>query len=314
MGGGPLCSIGASYGDLIYVITANGIGWGSDSKKIRSPDAPDLLCLNKNTGKVVWHDNSPGENIIRGEYGNPVVIEVNGRAQVVAPQGDGRLRSFDALTGELIWKFDINAKNVDRHWGRADSANYFLSAPVLYEGKLYIGSGQYVEHGEGDGRLCCIDPGQRGDISRELDDGPGKGKPNPHSGELWHFDEIGRTLAAVAVHDGLVIAGGLSGFVYCLDAKTGMLYWRHDTKSNNPTPPLIVDGKVYVGDMDGVMHIFGVAKEKRVFAEIEIGDPIWGSSPVFANGALYITAGWYLYAIQEGHTTPPPPPEAAAKP
>ena len=313
MGGGPLCSIGASYGDLIYVITANGIGWGSDSKIIRSPDAPDLLCLNKNTGTVVWHDNSPGENIIRGEYGNPVVIEVNGHAQVIAPQGDGWLRSFDALTGELIWKFDINPKSADRRWG--GSADYFMSAPVLYGGKLYIGSGQYVEHGEGPGRLCCIDPTRRGDISLELDDGPGKGKPNPNSGEVWHFDDIGRMLCGVAIHDGLVIAAGFSGFVFCLDAKTGRQYWKHDTTSMLRETPLIVDGKVYVADDDGFIRIFGLSSDKRVFAEIEMGDPIWGSAPVFANGVLYVTAGWFLYAIQEGQSTPPPPPEAAgAKP
>ena len=81
MGGGPLCSIGASYGDLIYVITANGVGWGADSKgEVRAPDAPDLVCLNKNTGKVVWRDSSPGKDIIRGEYGNPLVIEGKERA------------------------------------------------------------------------------------------------------------------------------------------------------------------------------------------------------------------------------------------
>jgi len=239
MGGGPLCSIGASYGDLIYVITANGVTWGPDYKdiRVRAPDAPDLVCLNKNTGKVVWRDSSPGKDIIRGEYGNPLIIEVNGRAQVVAPQGDGWLRSFDALTGELIWKFDINPKSAGQHraWS-SESADYFMSAPVLYEGKLYIGSGQYVELGEGTGRLCCIDPSRRGDISLELEDGPGQGKPNPNSGEVWHFDKIGRTMSTVAIHDGLVIAVGVSGVVYCLDAKTGRQHWHHDLPGGQLEP------------------------------------------------------------------------------
>jgi len=314
MDGGPMCSIGASHGDLIYVTTANGVRWGSDSKELRAPHAPALVCLNKNTGKVVWQDNSSSRDVILGERGNPLVLEVNGRAQVVAPQGDGWLRSFDALTGELIWKFDINPKSASLHPRRYGDVNYLVSAPVLYEGKLYIGGGQGVEEGEGPGRLCCIDPGKRGDISLELDDGPGKGKPNPNSGEVWRFDGIGRTHAAVAIHNGLVIATGYSGFVYCLDAKTGMQYWQHDTMAHIRNSPLILDDNVYVGDEDGIVHIFGLSQEKRIFATIEMDGEIV-SSPVFANGVLYVATSEYLYAIQEGHTTPPPPPEATgAKP
>jgi len=106
MGGGGHCSIAASWRDLIYVITANGTDWTRTN--VPSPDAPALLCLNKNTGAVVWKDSSPGKNILFGEWGHPLVMEIAGRAQVVAPQGDGWIRSFDALTGKLIWKFDIN--------------------------------------------------------------------------------------------------------------------------------------------------------------------------------------------------------------
>ena len=64
----------------------------------------------KDNGQVVWQDNSPGKNILDGQWSSPLVIETSGRAQVVVPQGDGWLRSFEALTGKLLWKFDINAK------------------------------------------------------------------------------------------------------------------------------------------------------------------------------------------------------------
>jgi len=192
--------------------------------------------------------------------------------------------------------------------------NYFLSAPVLYEGKLYIGSGQGVEAGEGPGRLCCIDPGKRGDISFELDDRSGNAAANPNSGEVWHFDDIGRMHGTVVIHNGLVITAGYAGIVYCLDAKTGRKYWQHDTMANIRNSPLIVDDKVYVGDEDGIVHIFGLSQEKQVFGTIEMDGEI-DSSPVFANGVLYVATRDYLYAIQEGHTTPPPPKEGTgAKP
>jgi outer membrane protein assembly factor BamB len=73
---------------------------------------PVLGLLNKNTGEVVWEDNSPGTQIIFGEFASPLIIETGGVAQVIAPQGDGWVRSFEAKTGKLLWKFDINPKAV----------------------------------------------------------------------------------------------------------------------------------------------------------------------------------------------------------
>jgi len=58
MGGGGICSIAASYRDLIYVITGNGTDW--IGKTVLNPRAPALVCLNKNTGEIVWEDTSPG--------------------------------------------------------------------------------------------------------------------------------------------------------------------------------------------------------------------------------------------------------------
>jgi outer membrane protein assembly factor BamB len=158
--------------------------------------------------------------------------------------------------------------------------------------------GRYVEEGEGPGRLCCIDPTKKGDISLELPDGPGKGKPNPNSGAVWHFDAMQRTMSTVAVHDGLVIAPDFSGFVNCLDARSGEKYWSHDMTGHAfGCSPLIVDGKVYTGDEDGDLWIFELSKQKRIIAEHEFANVVY-SSPVFANGILYVVAGDTLYAIR----------------
>ena len=131
-----------------------------------------------------------------------------------------------------------------------------------------MASGRYLEDGEGPGRLVCIDPTKTGDISLELENGPGKGRPNPNSGAVWHFGEIRRTMSTVAVHDGLVIAPDFSGNVFCLDARTGQKYWQHHTRAHVfSCSPLIADGKVYIGNEDGVLFIFGLAKEKQVLVK-----------------------------------------------
>ena len=93
-----LCSV-AIHKDWLYVITGNGVNAHTDKL---NADAPSLVCFDKNTGRMVWKDNSPGKNIYHSQFASPTVITINGMTQVVAPQGDGWVRSFDAATGKLI--------------------------------------------------------------------------------------------------------------------------------------------------------------------------------------------------------------------
>lgn len=326
------CSI-AGYQDYIYVITGHGVN--QDFSKVTKPDAPSLVCFHKDTGKVVWKDNSPGENILDGQWASPLVMEINGRAQVIAPQGDGWLRSFDAKTGNLIWKFDMNRKEASWALSRSMSRNNILATPVLYENRIYIANGHHPAHGTGPGRLCCIDPTKEGDISTELAvDASGKplahrrvqavdrkkgekAIPNPRSGLVWEFTKQGNTdvdqmhcsVSSVAIHKGLVIAADSEGYIHCLDARTGAKHWTYDAKAGLFGHPLIVDDRIYVANEDGDVQIFGlsadparalrkVAGAHEPLATIEMGVSIH-AAPIFANGVLYIATHDHLYAIRD---------------
>jgi RNA polymerase sigma factor (sigma-70 family) len=289
-------------GDLLFVVTANGV----DETHIRipSPDAPSFLALNKKTGKVIWKDNSPGKNILHTQWSSPTLARIDGRQQILFPGGDGWLRAFEPKTGKLLWKYDCNPKNaVAKH------RNEFLAVPVVHEGKVYIGTGQDPEHGQGPGWLHCIDPTRPakipadGDISAELVVNekvvPPQTKPNPNSGQLWAQGGqggIGRTLSTCAVHDGLVYAAELNGYLYCFDAGTGKVCWRHDLRSAIWGSPLWVDGKVYLGTDDGELWIFQHGKQKPAPVMINLDEPIRSAS-VVANGVLYVMTDKTLIAI-----------------
>ena len=298
MGDGRTCSIAAPFRDRIYVVTGNGVVLDYDQKTQRqftytpSPEAPSLVCFDKNTGAVIWIDRSPGTNMIAGQWGSPLVAEIHGRGQVITPQGDGWVRSFDAETGALIWSFDINIPpQSDRR-----ERNHFLNTPVLYQNRVYIGGTVEMEQGEGPGRLWCLDPTKQGNISLELPEGLGRTKPNPNSGVVWHFDSIGRTRPNVAIQDDLLVAAGFDGIVHFLDAVTGREFWNHDTKAHLFGSPLIVAGKVYVGDEDGIVYVLGFGRERRVLSRINMGNYVY-ASPIFANGTLYLATPDALYAI-----------------
>lgn len=331
MGPAGHCSIGV-YGDRIYVTTGNGID--ETHTKVPAPDAPALICLNKHTGATLWTDKSPGGNVMYTEAASPLVAEIAGRPQVIAPQGDGWLRSFDPLTGKVLWQFDLNRKETILRMGGGGTKNYALSPPVLYEGRVYVTTGQEPEHGEGPGRLLCIDPTKSGDISSELaldssgrplpkrriqaviaNDGE-RAIPNPNSGLIWEFnaakpkfeEQFHRSISSVVVQQGLVIAVDFSGLVTCLDALTGKWHWSYDQLAASWGNPLIVDGYVYCADEDGDVAILRLSSDPKQampdgtpLAEINMGDAIY-SSPVYANATLYIAIRNRLYAIGQPRT------------
>jgi outer membrane protein assembly factor BamB len=298
----------AVYKDWLYVPTGNGVDVDHPgAKRVRAPKAPSFVCFDKSTGKVVWKDNSPGKEGYGGHHASPLVLEVGGKARVIHPQADGWVRAFDAATGALVWKFDVNRKGAkwdrleeDGRWSKA----VVVANPVFADGRLYFATGREPEFAAGPGRLFCIDPSKAGDISPELDDGKGSGKPNPESAVFWEFTSAGekkgellrQTVSSVAVHGGLVIAPDRYGHVHCLDARTGKHHWSHDTKSGLFGDPLIVDGKVFVGNDGGDVIVLELATTRRVLRVHEFNQSV-DASPVYANGTLYIQTRSVLYAI-----------------
>lgn len=320
-------------GDLIFLVTSNGVDEGHIN--VPSPKAPSFICVNKKTGKLVWKNNLPsakiveglanaadqdaflerlqnrGEKIIHGQWSNPAYGVVNGKPQVIFPGGDGWIYAFEPDTGNLIWRFDCNPKDARYVLGGRGTRSEIIATPVIHDNKVYVGVGQDPEHGEGVGHFWCIDMTKTGDVSPDVvvdaKVDPPKTAPNKNSGMIWHFGGpskdkarerfyFGRTMSTCAVHDGLVYISDLSGFLECLDAKTGKQYWEYDLKSAVWGSPTWIDGKVYIGTEDGDVHVLEGSKEKKVLGKYDMKAGV-KSTPVAVNGTLYIMTETTLYAI-----------------
>src|SRR6188508_2074057 len=255
------------HGDLIYLSTSN--GQDESHVHIPSPQAPSIIALNKNTGKLVWEDNSPEDRILHGQWSTPAVGTIGGVLQVISAQGDGWVRGYEAQSGKKLWEFDTNPK--DAVWPR--TRNELIATPVIYKDRVYIGNGQDPEHGEGVGHFYAIDPTKRGDITQ--------------TGRIWHFDKIRRTISTAAIADDLVYVSDFSGYLHCLDANTGKEYWQHDMLAAVWASPFLIDGKVYLGDEDGDVIVMAHSKEKVVLGEMNMGSAVYGTI-VPANGTLFL--------------------------
>jgi outer membrane protein assembly factor BamB len=187
---------------------------------------------------------------------------------------------YEALTGKKLWEFDTNPK--DSVWPK--TRNELISTPVVYQDKVYIANGQDPEHGEGVGHMYCIDATKRGDITT--------------TGLVWHYDKIRRSISTPPSKMASFTKQTSAAFSTALDAKTGQVYWTHDMFAAVWGSPMLVDGKLYLGDEDGDVVIMQEGKTKKVIAEINMGSSVY-SSPVPAHGVLYISNRNQLIALSE---------------
>lgn len=264
------------WDDLVLVGTPNGRDVNGES--VPAPSAPSFLAVNKDTGKVVWRDNSPGEGILHGQWSSPALGEAGGIQQAVFAGGDGWLYGFNARTGARLWRFDMNPK--DAVWPK--TRNYGVATPVFSAGRVYMSVGQDPDHPNGVGHAYAINPEARGDITA--------------TGRMWQYDKIGRSMSTAAVADGFAYVSDLGGVLHCLDARTGQPHWTFDMMAPVWGSPLVADGRVYLGDQDGDVAVLKAGAALKKLSEIDMANAVY-STPVPANGVLYIMTRSELYAI-----------------
>jgi outer membrane protein assembly factor BamB len=297
------CSI-LVVGDILYVCTSNGQDW--THVNIPSPNAPSLIAVDKRTGKLLGEDDAHiGPRIFHGMWCSPSAGQVNGKWQVFFGGGDGVCYAFDATPAKegeenllkKVWWFDCNPPERKIKNGKpikypaAEGPSEINATPVFWKNRIYVPVGQDPEHGEGIGIITCIDATKTGDITK--------------TGKIWSYDKINRSISTVSITpEGLLFVNDFSGFTYCFDAETGQLYWTHDHKAHIWGSTLVADGKVFCGDEDGNLVILAASKEKKLLSVTELGAPVY-STPIVANGVLYIASNSYLYALHNDSTPIP---------
>jgi outer membrane protein assembly factor BamB len=188
------------------------------------------------------------------------------------------VRGYEAQTGKKLWEFDTNPK--ESLWPK--TRNEVISTPVIFENVVYISNGQDPEHGEGVGHAYAIDATKRGDITQ--------------SGMIWHFDKIRRSISTAAIKDGLIYLADFSGFLHCLDLKTGKPYWTHDLFAAIWGSPMLINDKVYIGDEDGDVTVLAHGREKKVLAEMNMGSSVYATVTP-AHGTIFLNNRNQLFAI-----------------
>jgi outer membrane protein assembly factor BamB len=282
--------------DRIYITTSNGVDWTHTN--IPAPEAPSLICLDKKTGKLLGEDGAGiSKRCLHCSWASPAFASIKGKPMVVFGAGDGFCYGFDMtfkkdeegfdIINEL-WRYDANPKEyrldekgAKRAYNTYEGPSEIIATPVVYKDRVYTQIGQDPEHGEGKGALSCIDPTGSGDIS---------GKP------LWIYKDINRSISTPSIVDDIVYVADYSGLIHAVDANTGEKLSVYDTKGHIWGSTLYIDGKIYVGNEEGELHIIKAGKQMEKIAVIDFPGAIF-ATPVYANGTLYVMTMSQLYAF-----------------
>ncbi len=310
-------------GSYLYVNTSNGLTSRHDG--VDKPNAPALVVVDKNTGTLLAREREGiSQRIFHCQWSSPALGTVNGQRLIFLGGGDGWCYAFEALPGaeskerkaesrklgagneeqgaegrvaeipslRCMWRFDCDPtapkENIHSYIrNRRESPSIIKSMPVFSGDRLFVTVGGDIWWGKTQAWLQCIDATGSGDVTA--------------SGLRWSYPVERHCVSTPAIDDGLAYVADCAGKVHCVDIQTGRACWVHDAGSEIWSSPLVADGKVYAGTRRGDFTVLAVGKELQVLSTIRLDEAVI-STPVAANGTLYVGTMPRLFALQQGAT------------
>lgn len=292
-------------GDYLYLNTGTGVD--NTHKRIRTPDAPSLVVLDKKTGRLVARDNEGiAPNIFHSTWASPSLAEVNGRSLIFFAAGNGILYAFNSLERsrpelgnpgtasgasllQKVWQFDFDpeAPKTSVHQynsNRREGPSNFYGMPVFYQNRIYVAGGGDLWWGKNEAWLKCIDATGTGNVTSNA--------------LIWTYPLQKHVLSTAAIYRGMIFIADCGRGFHCLNIESGKPFWTQDIEGEAWASPLVADGRVYLGTRSGMFYVFAASRGKKLLSKIEMGNPI-SATATAANGVLYVATMTQLFALRK---------------
>lgn len=276
-GMGRIACLDANDGKMLWKVDGSetfggrNIQWGIaesalvyDGKVIFQPGGPDasVVALDAKTGTLVWRSKGLGE---RSAYCSPALLTINGRRQVVTMLED-HLVGVDAETGAPLWQHPHRNR-----WA------VHPNTPVLCgKDRLFISSG--YKYGS---EIVAINGGE--------------------AKLAWSDKSSDNHFQGVAYYNGRVFSSG-GDRLSCFDPESGRVVYT--VEGAKKTSFCITPSGMITYDVNGgtVLRVQLGADSAKVVSsfKVDYGNKEHWSSPVVANGVLYLRHGGGLAAFAVG--------------
>lgn len=223
-----------------------------------------IVVLDKRTGRKLWRRNRNDGT----SWTTPLVVEQNGRKQIVAPS-ISRTRSYDLETGKEIWTT------------RGMTANP-IPTPVSANGIVYLMGGY------------------RESVLQAISLDRAHGKASSSGAIVWeHAWDTPYVPSPLLYGGNLYFLKSNLNMLTCLNAATGESYYSRQRLIDIRgvyTSPVAAKNRLYVLGRNGVCVVIRHGPRFEILATNRLEDN-FSASPVIVGKDLYLRGHKYLYCI-----------------
>jgi outer membrane protein assembly factor BamB len=261
-------------GDLV-IVSSPISSWGAMANRSHR-----FIAMNKRTGEIVW-TSTPGGRPYDTAYGAPIIATIGGQRLLICGIGDGGVYAMKPQTGEKVWGIVIAKRGINT-------------------GVAVMGNTVIISHGDENldsnemGMVAAIDGSQKGEIKTFK----------------WKAEGFLGGFSSPIVDGDRVYQIENGSKMIAFDVVTGKELWKQQLGTVQKAPPVLADGKLYVGTESGKFFILRPHSDHaEILSEVEMpiskysccsseGTPeqLLGGAAV-SHGRVFFVSSDAVYAI-----------------
>lgn len=266
-------------------------GWGE-----YAVPAHRFVAFDRTTGQAVWMSSTrlrPKDTT----YSSPVLATFNGQRALVFGAGDGSVYAMQPRTGKLLWLYDASLKGIN-------------TTPLVVGNTVFCGFGEEsYSNPTIMGGLFALDgtavpkPGALPVNITETDK------------VLWALPSRPVSRAAPILVDNRLYAVDETATLYVLDPANGKQIARQRLGLSMFGSPLYVDGKIFVGEANGLWYALEpTEKGVKILQRLRLDGQMIQGSPIVSHGRLYVPTNEAIYCIGQKDQVPSADPRPTQTP